>query len=992
MVVVVSSGVTLTVEPGVEVRFPQGAFLQVEGSLAALGTVTQPITFTATNPQPGWWLGVRVEGVPQALAYATLDYVTVEYGGTNAPQAANLYLTYARVTARHSLFRNGGQHGIYGWLKGSASILDSHFLNNPGYAVYLTDVTTDPLLQKLTATGNGTDAVAIGYSGFLTGTHHWEAMGLPYYVVGGQIVAANGMLTVDPGVELRFASNQYLEAEGTLVAVGTVTQPITFTGMTQQPGWWQGLRMWGHPSRPARAMLDHITVEYGGSGVSGANVSVDFGQVSIAHSLIRHGGNDGVRVSNGTGASVIETSQIVDNAGYGVRNLDVHPSHVVLAANNWWGSASGPLADTTCNPGGTGGRVSARVAFRPYLTSPNAVPGYTVPAQAPILSITPQRWFVPADGVSRVWVTLTLRDGTGQPLPGRTTRLTSSRGSAVDGGITNAQGEALAYVTSAVAGDAELVGLIDLESACEFVRAPAATITFTPVDQADALMSGGEAPYLNGRIEIDPQPITRGVSTTLRARVTNPFTLPIAVDGEFGIAQAGVGLAFGPLGTVPSQIIPANGEGVFTVRWTPPIAGHYCVQFIYSWQFVGSANPAAVSSGGGSSQRNLNTYPGPSGSPAGKASLATADKAFKAVSKLPGGHPIPKSLLGRWWNSVKKTASEISKSLGGDPPRLDYQTIALPQKRSLPAIQPGDGISPARAAAMNALYDALLEFLAFGEAATLSLDRYAGASEAGDLTWASQQAAAQLYYQSKMGVAAKSAADRIDALLQVANSEGVQQALVTADDIRAYQQQLLTQGFTAQEIEDARLVGLTDEQIEALRQEIIAADPLTSAGDVLVFLADEAAALRTLGDLMINPPNFSQSVAGHGSRLPVSGAASPIAADNLVRVFESTSTIQVRNPLTQTAAIDLRLRRIDVPADWALEVVPTTVSLAPGQQTTVTVRIQAGTSAVQATRPRVAVEGYAGGQMIGGVTIDMLLPRYTGFDGTLRTFLPVMLR
>jgi hypothetical protein len=187
-------------------------------------------------------------------------------------------------------------------------------------------------------------------------------------------------------------------------------------------------------------------------------------------------------------------------------------------------------------------------------------------------------------------------------------------------------------------------------------------------------------------------------------------------------------------------------------------------------------------------------------------------------------------------------------------------------------------------------------------------------------------------------------------------------------------------------------VGLTDAQIEAFRQDIIATDPAEAAGDYLVFLSAEASALRRLAAMMIYVPNFGPGDGAYSGLQPVSSTAALTTTEDLLRVFETVAAVPVGNPLTQTATIDLRMRRIDVPADWTLEVMPSTVSLAPGQQVTVTVRIQAGTSAVQGTRPRVAVEGYASGQLIGGVAVDVLLPRYAQFDGSVRTFLPMVLR
>jgi len=48
----------------------------VDGALKALGTATQPITFTGTSLTPGWWSGIYFR-----YGAGALDYVTIEYGG-----------------------------------------------------------------------------------------------------------------------------------------------------------------------------------------------------------------------------------------------------------------------------------------------------------------------------------------------------------------------------------------------------------------------------------------------------------------------------------------------------------------------------------------------------------------------------------------------------------------------------------------------------------------------------------------------------------------------------------------------------------------------------------------------------------------------------------------------------------------------------------------------------------------------------------------------
>ena len=185
--------------------------------------------------------------------------------------------------------------------------------------------------------------------------------------------------------------------------------------------------------------------------------------------------------------------------------------------------------------------------------------------------------------------------------------------------------------------------------------------------------------------------------------------------------------------------------------------------------------------------------------------------------------------------------------LGGDPPRQDYNQTTLPVWHPWPPVQPDAGVSMTRAAAMNATSAALADVNAYGTAATVALDRYGGASEANDLEWAAQQANARLFYQEKMGDALLVYADDLDAFVQVLTLEGETEITNTVDDVISYQQRLVATGFTAQEIADAHLVGLTDADIEEFRQGIIAADPNDLAGNLLDIYTGEAAISRELG-------------------------------------------------------------------------------------------------------------------------------------------------
>ena len=183
-----------------------------------------------------------------------------------------------------------------------------------------------------------------------------------------------------------------------------------------------------------------------------------------------------------------------------------------------------------------------------------------------------------------------------------------------------------------------------------------------------------------------------------------------------------------------------------------------------------------------------------------------------------------------------------------------------------------------------------------------------------------------------------------------------------------------------------KLIGLTDAQIEAQRQAIIAANPNDVAGNLLEKYTNEASVSRDLGNALLHPPVFHPSFSVSGSP----GKLAEVIGNTMAQVYNSVNTIQLANPLAQTALIDVRARRIDLPGDWTVDISPVQVTLAAGQQTTVTVSVIAASPVPQGIIPRVAVEGYAGTQLLGGVVIDVMVPNYAPFNGKVHLFLPLI--
>lgn len=103
--VIVESSATLTIEPGVDVRFGGNLSLIVEGVLYAKGTEEKPITFTSNKHQPeaGDWNTIKFNGTQQS----TLEHCIVEYA-VNGITIENGNVLINRSEISHSL-----QNGVY---------------------------------------------------------------------------------------------------------------------------------------------------------------------------------------------------------------------------------------------------------------------------------------------------------------------------------------------------------------------------------------------------------------------------------------------------------------------------------------------------------------------------------------------------------------------------------------------------------------------------------------------------------------------------------------------------------------------------------------------------------------------------------------------------------------------------------------------------------------------------------------------------------------
>lgn len=145
---VIQSGVTLTIDPGVIVKFKSGTQLWVDGAVIAHGTETEPVVFTSfyddtyggdtdgLGPTSGssgdWW---RIGGSNPNLEF---DHALIRYSGLGF----DLVLTTSPVSVTNTTLENGG-YGFRLNQTGSSLIIENNIIRDNGYGFWF-DQINDP--------------------------------------------------------------------------------------------------------------------------------------------------------------------------------------------------------------------------------------------------------------------------------------------------------------------------------------------------------------------------------------------------------------------------------------------------------------------------------------------------------------------------------------------------------------------------------------------------------------------------------------------------------------------------------------------------------------------------------------------------------------------------------------------------------------------------------------------------------------------------------
>lgn len=217
---------------------------------------------------------------------------------------------------------------------------------------------------------------------------------------------------------------------------------------------------------------------------------------------------------------------------------------------------------------------------------------------------------------------------------------------------------------------------------------------------------------------------------------------------------------------------------------------------------------------------------------------------------------IPKAVAGYTIGRTVGLWGECIDAISIDPPRSDYTILARPEPGTFTPVQPGDGVTEARAEAINGLLAAAVDLSARIRAARFSVERYSGAMRAGDQQWAKRQLENAIRYARESGLSMLTVAGKLEAILRVVQTEGVPDTQLTPELIEYYRQSLRQTGFSPEELEACRALNLTAGEIEEMKAEILSDKSVDNPFSLYETTRELADALREFGRLLLALPAF----------------------------------------------------------------------------------------------------------------------------------------
>ena len=340
--VTVANAKTLTLSPGVTIKFNPSQQMTISGALVADGTSTEPITFTSSQgtPAPGDWRRLYFSSPDSGTS---MTYCTVSYGGYSGG-AVYIYNAGTNVSLSNTTVSNNVTTGIYCGTTSIPSITGCTIRDNAGYGINCDASTDTPAISDCTITGNSSypirmhprgieqitgsmtisgnspDAIEVpagSVDGLGDTTAAWYHPGVPYIITGNLTVNNAITLTLNPGIIFKLNPSRTVTINGTLVANGSPSSHITFTSNqgSPAPGDWRYLNFNGADSGCSMTYCD---ISYGGYSTNGMLRMYNSGtNVSVSNLTLSDSLTYGIQCASSSSPTIANCT-IQDNTSYGI--------------------------------------------------------------------------------------------------------------------------------------------------------------------------------------------------------------------------------------------------------------------------------------------------------------------------------------------------------------------------------------------------------------------------------------------------------------------------------------------------------------------------------------------------------------------------------------------------------------------------------------------------------------------------------------------------
>ena len=408
--ILVQQGVTLTIEPGVEVRFDSGLILQANGELIARGSGAAPIHFTSNEAQPAsgdWGFILFTDSSVDAVYDATGDYIsgsilehcTIEFAGAVSGSDYALRIDSSGPLIDHCTVKDNAGGGI-DVNNGNVKIVNCTITGNTGTGIEGHGTIT---LSDNTITDNRL-GISLGGNTTLSGNRITGNLGRGISTIGGSTILDSNTISGNGGggINIAFGTVRLSDntimgnraSEGGGIRIFGATVSLRGDIIVDNEAASDGGGIWAYQTTiPNSITIDDSTIsgntasKGGGLDIKASSGFMISGSTISWNRASGHGGGintrSAVSLSGNTVIGNVSSSSAVHGSGLVVKNnlfenespylihtTSLNTSTDVNMENNWWGTTdTGDIAasiyDWFDDPS------HGIVDYTPFLTQPN---------------------------------------------------------------------------------------------------------------------------------------------------------------------------------------------------------------------------------------------------------------------------------------------------------------------------------------------------------------------------------------------------------------------------------------------------------------------------------------------------------------------------------------------------------------------------------------------------------------------------------------------